>query len=332
MGQEKIKSCQKIVLFSCEASPVRGAGHAVRCSALADALVEKGWRCAFVTSQETYNFIPSLSRFERIDPGKFLVKPIESHLFVVDNYDLDASYEKNFRAYAKKIMVIDDLANRPHDCDILLDQTYGRNAEDYRALVPQDCEILAGSTYALLRPEFAKMRPRALEKRRKTTKIKRILVSLGGGDSQNYTIKALQMIKESDFSGMIDIVLGFKAPHFETVQKYAQALPNDCTIYIDADMPQLMHEADLAIGAAGSTIWERACLGLPSVLIQVADNQSFCFSKISEICSTLTAENNNFNKLFASIERNYQDSVSKSINITDGQGAQRIINLLKGIY
>ena len=183
---------KKIVFFRCEASSIIGAGHAMRCSVLADALSEKGWVCQFVTSQVTYDFILALSRFERVDPNTFYEDPVECDLLVVDDYSLDEFYENHFRSHAQKIMVIDDLANRPHDCDLLLDQTYGRNAEDYHLLVPETCDILAGSEYALLRPEFAKLRSKALEKRKNTTEVKKILVSMGGSDPKNFTLEALK--------------------------------------------------------------------------------------------------------------------------------------------
>jgi UDP-2,4-diacetamido-2,4,6-trideoxy-beta-L-altropyranose hydrolase len=281
-------SSEKLAIFRFEASPTIGAGHAIRSIVLSDALVEEGWFCKVVTTLTTYDFIPKLGRFERIEPDDFQNIPCKCDLLVIDNYELDHTYESQFRSYAKKIMVIDDLANRKHDCDILLDQTYGRDAGDYKDLVPQHCKTLAGSDYVLLRKEFIKLRPIALEKRRNITEVKRILVSMGGSDPKNYTLKALEIIKESGFRGEIDIVLGFKPSNLEAVKSCIATLPNNCTIHLDADMAKLMYEADLAIGAAGSSVWERCCLGLPQVLIVIANNQkqiyenlinsAFCYS------------------------------------------------------
>lgn len=269
----------KTVFLRFEASVTIGAGHAIRCCVLGDALVEQGWICKIITTQESYDFIANLSRFDRIEPDVFYHHPSVCDLLVVDYYDLDESYEQHFRQYAKKIMVIDDLANRKHDCDILLDQTDGRDASDYQVLVPEHCKVLAGGDYILLRRAFLKLRPKALEKRRRTTEVKRILVSLGGSDPQNHTLKALEMIKESGFQGAIDIVLGFTAQHLQSVQDHIDKLPNKCKIYIDPDMPKLMYEADLAIGASGSSVWERCCLGLPQYIMQTAENQSTIFKK-----------------------------------------------------
>lgn len=273
-------SQNKKAYFRFEASPAIGAGHAMRSTVIADALAEKGWDCQIVTLKESYDFIKNLDRFKRVEPDDFYNNPPECDLLVFDHYDLDHVYESHFRTSAKKIMVIDDLADRQHDCDILLDQTYGRDAEDYKKLVPANCEILAGSDYVLLRKEFINLRPKALEKRKNTKEIKRILVSLGGSDPKNFTLNALQMIKESDFKGAIDIVLGFSAPNIESVKKYADSMGNDYTIHTNADMPTLIYDANLAIGAAGSSVWERCCLGLPQVLMVTAENQQLIYENL----------------------------------------------------
>ena len=181
----KSQETQRIAYFRCEASSDRGAGHAIRCGVLADALIEMGWKCRFVTSHDSYAFISALSRFERVDPEEFYESPLNINLLVVDNYDLDVSYETHFRPYANKILVIDDLANRSHDCDILLDQTYGRNPDDYWDLVPRGAIVLAGSEYVLLRPEFVHLRYQALEKSDGTNVN---TFNLGGNNSLTVTL------------------------------------------------------------------------------------------------------------------------------------------------
>jgi UDP-2,4-diacetamido-2,4,6-trideoxy-beta-L-altropyranose hydrolase len=262
----------KLALFRFEANFSIGAGHAIRSCVIADELVERGWSCKIITTQKTYDFIPALSRFERINPDDEVRQ--KADLLVVDYYGLDHDYESKMRKYARKIMVIDDLANRQHDCDILLDQTYGRAADDYKTLVPGHCEILTGIDYVLLRKEIRQMRDKALEKRRSTTKVERILVSLGGSDPQNYSLKALEMIVKSEFQGKIDVVLGFTSTNREALEAYTLEHKLDVTFHVNADMAQLMYDADLCIGAAGSSVWERLYLGLPQVLIQTADNQA----------------------------------------------------------
>lgn len=309
----------KLALFRFEASSAIGAGHAIRSCVLADALKEEGWECKLVTSGTSYDFIETLKRFERIDPEIFYKNPLICDLLVIDHYELGEAYEKHFREYAKKIMVIDDLANRKHVCDVLLDQTYGRTIEAYRDLVPPDCKTLTGSDYVLLRKEFTVLRPKALAKRRTTKEVKRILVSMGGSDPGNYTLKALEMIKESGFRGHIDVVLGFSATHYEVVEEYLKTLPNISTIHTNADMPQLILDADLAIGAAGSSVWERACLGLPQVLMQTADNQTINFSLLKKIGAHAP--------LSESLKK--KSSTVYTLLKIDGFGINRIVSYLK---
>lgn len=311
----------KTALFRFDASPNLGAGHAIRSSVIADALMAKGWQCKIITSANTYEFIPNLARFERLEPDEFYARPIKCDLLVVDNYDLDEKYEQHFRHVAKKILVIDDLANRKHHCDILLDQTYGRDANDYKKLVPSHCKILAGSDYVLLRKEFIQLRPKALAKRRNTKEIKRILVSMGGSDPKNYTLKALAMIKKAGFKGAIDIVLGFSSQNLTTVKKYIRELPNECTIHTNADMAKLTYNADVAIGAAGGSVWERCCLGLPQILMVTADNQKKIYENL--IKSKIV-----FPILFLNQCIKSKPQSKTLFTIIDGGGTKRILNEL----
>lgn len=310
------ESNPKYAIFRFEASNAVGAGHAIRSGVLADALVAQGWTVDMVTSAETVAFIKALSRFTRIDPDAFYRDPLPCDLLVVDNYDLDAAYEKHFRSTSKKIMVIDDLVNRPHDCDVLLDQTYKRNPDDYKPLVPAHCTVLAGTSYALLRSEFAQLRPKALEKRRNTSDVNRILISMGGCDSQNFTLRALELIKEAGFLGAIDVVLGFQAPNEGAVRTYIKSLPNECTLHVNADMPTLMYNADFAIGAAGSSIWERCCLGLPQYLFQVADNQSEAITLFTQ---------SDFKTMLDHVRKNYQEYTTNTSPEIDGLGYSRVL-------
>jgi UDP-2,4-diacetamido-2,4,6-trideoxy-beta-L-altropyranose hydrolase len=191
---------------------------------------------------------------------------------VVDSYALDRKWEKFLRPYVNKIMVIDDLANRAHDCDLLLDQNYYRGIEHrYDGLVPLVCRKLLGPEYALLRPEFHQAKKNL---RKRDGKIRRILVFFGGSDPTNETKKALEAIKLLNRPEIaIDVVVGAANPHQEEIKYICSEMPNTTYHCQVENMVELMAAADLAIGAGGATTWERLYLELPTIAIAVAENQ-----------------------------------------------------------
>jgi len=172
-------------------------------------------------------------------------------------------------------MVIDDLADRAHDCDLLLDQNLGRSAADYAAHVPPACKMLIGPRYALLRPEFAALRPQSLA-RRAQPELKHLLITMGGVDKDNATSRVLEALRTCDLPQHchITVVMGPHAPWLEEVRRLAATMPWATEVLVNIrDMAVLMAKSDVAIGAAGSTSWERCALGLPTVQLILADNQ-----------------------------------------------------------
>ena len=169
-------------------------------------------------------------------------------------------------------MVIDDLADRPHDCDLLLDQNLYEGLERrYDGLVPDHCERLLGPRYALLRPEFAAARKTL---RHRDGRVRRILVFFGGSDLSNETAKALEAIRLLNRTDIaVDVVVGVSNPKGDQIREICRGMPNIHFHLQVENMAELMALADLAIGAGGTTTWERCCLGLPSLVLVLADNQ-----------------------------------------------------------
>lgn len=323
----------KTAFFRFDASSTIGAGHAIRSCVIADALKEKGWKCCLVTQRNSYEFIQDLKRFEIIDPQDFYDNPVFHDLLVIDHYDIEVTSENYFRPYAKKILVIDDLANRLHECDILLDQTYGRDAKDYKDLVPKHCKILTGIDYVLLRKEFVLLRPKALEKRKNTKEINRILISMGGGDSIKYTLKALKIIAESGFKGELDVVIGLQEKGRTEIENTLKTISNQSKIYVNPNMAQLTYEADLALGAAGSSVWERAYLGLPQVVMMTADNQKFSLSKIRDFCYVMDSNqiklNIEFSKLINFLNQNFSEHSKKLFSLINLKRTNNIFRFIE---
>ena len=191
---------------------------------------------------------------------------------VVDHYALDREWETRLRPYVRKIMVIDDLADRRHDCDLLLDQNLFENQESrYNGLVPPHCQKLLGPRYALLRPEFLSARQTL---RVRDGSIKRILIFFGGGDPSNETAKALEAVEQLNRPDIaVDVVVGGANPYKEQIQGVCAGLTNAAWHCQITNMAQLMAAADLAIGGGGTTTWERSCLELPCLITAIAFNQ-----------------------------------------------------------
>jgi UDP-2,4-diacetamido-2,4,6-trideoxy-beta-L-altropyranose hydrolase len=230
-------------------------------------------------------------------------------------------------------MVIDDLADRAHDCAILLDQTAGRVEDAYRPLVPADCRLLLGSDYALLRAEFADRRSEALAARAQRDGLRRVLVAFGSTDPENGTGLALDAIAQSGLAVETDVMLGHAAPWIEDVRRRAAGLPVPGRVHVGvADPWELMAAADLAIGAPGTTSWERCCLGLPSLLLEMADNQKFnarilAASGAAEVVGTVPAVT--AADLAAALKRltpaRLRELSTKAAACCDGGGVDRVV-------
>lgn len=256
----------------------------MRCLALADALKAEGWKTAFALRSGTKEMLPGSvikghdellleTHFEDTALLKTF-RPNGIDLFVVDHYGLGADFETTSRELAKLVLVIDDMPNREHNCDILVDQTPGREEKDYRPLLPDNCQIFSGAEFALLRPEFSRLRDKSLERRNYDRPLKRVLVSMGGGNGNHLSEMVINGIAESALPVSIDLVLNPGNRHLSNLQKQIAELRLDAEIHVGTDrMAELMVEADLAIGAAGVTSLERCCLGLPSITIVCAENQ-----------------------------------------------------------
>lgn len=299
-----------LVVFRADASIQIGTGHVMRCLTLADELTRQGQECRFICRehsghlgdlinskgygltllppppdqplQQTNSASDDYARWlgvpwqedanQTLDAISTLKKP---YWLVVDHYALDAKWERMLSSTVSRIMVIDDLANRPHECALLLDQNLGRVKSDYDGLLPAECQRLIGARYALLRPEFAALREQSLS-RRKIPELKRILISLGGVDRANVTGQVLTALARSSLPAgtELDIVMGASAPYLDEVRQQAAQLPFKATVSVNVkDIAERMYFADLSIGAPGGTSWERCCLGVPAVLVILAENQ-----------------------------------------------------------
>ncbi|GLR64424.1 UDP-2,4-diacetamido-2,4,6-trideoxy-beta-L-altropyranose hydrolase [Marinospirillum insulare] len=364
------------VTFRVDASLEIGTGHVMRCLTLANALKEQGAECHFICRKHPGNLIetvqqvgfqvhsltaqkksltnnqpPNQSNKEKplfhaawlgttqaqdAEECEAILKQLQPDWLIVDHYALDKTWQQALKPYYKKLMVIDDLGDREHLADLLLDQNYGSTAEKYQNLVPENCKLLTGTHYALLRPEFAQWREYSIKRRSKNTQIKNILITLGGADPDNYTAKILAQLAKSELNPQteITVIMGATAPHLEAINQQAAALPISTQVKANvSNMAELMSKADLAIGAAGATTWERCCLGLPTIQLVIAENQRKTAQALAKASIVKILHHpNNLPQLLAHAPDWLIENAIKARQITDGLGVERVAEEFKPPY
>ncbi len=278
------------IAFRADASGTIGTGHVMRCLTLATEMRTQGATVTFIAREEPGHLndllrargfsviaLPAGGVLDwAVDAGQtrhaLEGRGAPCDWLVVDHYALDEKWERALRSWAKRILVVDDRADRPHDCDCLLDQNQVAGMRTrYDGKLPGSCITLLGPEYALLQPEYREWRPRVRARR---GPISRVLVYFGGTDPDDLTGRALSALLVASRPGLeVDAVLPRSAPHLDAVRACAATHPG---VRLHHDLPSLaplMAAADLAIGAGGATSWERLCLGLPAMVITIADNQ-----------------------------------------------------------
>ncbi|WP_051201994.1 UDP-2,4-diacetamido-2,4,6-trideoxy-beta-L-altropyranose hydrolase [Ferrimonas senticii] len=361
-----------VALFRVDASTQMGCGHVYRCLTLAQSLRGTGLRCHFVCREHAghlgalitangfeLTLLPpsevSLLASERQPYQQWLgaswqqdaqqtlavvdelgIAAVE--LLVVDHYGLDARWQQLLRRRCRRILVLDDLADRPLDADWVLDQTFGRQAEDYRhCLRRSDAQVLAGAEYALLRPEFAQLRSQALARRQQPLAIPRLLLTLGGADPENHSATVLRSLAEAFRPQQlaVDLVIGASNPHVTELAGLVERLPLSVQLHVATSrMAELMVAADLAIGAAGTTSWERCVLGLPTLTLCLADNQRQVLANLAQ-CGAIAplaidalAEPKALKRAIEATLQQRHEMQSAAVAITDGLGVKRVLMAL----
>jgi len=288
------------ILFRVDATDEIGSGHFMRCLNLADALKRVSTKICFISrnlpcyleellAEKQYEFLSfgsclNAGQLDDLAHSKWLgTSQAQDALetialsgnswdwIVVDHYGIDARWETKLRLSTNKILVIDDLADREHDCDVLLDQNLFADADTrYISKVPVDCVLLLGSRFALLHSEFVELRKHA---KARTGRIKRILIFFGSVDSDNHTaiaIKALENINASSL--MVDVVISIQNPFLEQIKSLC--ISNKFTFHVQTrHMATLIQKADFAIGAGGISTYERLFLRLRAILKPISFNQ-----------------------------------------------------------
>ena len=287
------------VIFRLDSSDLIGSGHVFRCLNLSDSLTKLGIKPSFICRNHEGSLInlikdngytvhcltkPSeelsgksnlysnwLSVSQKKDALETvnILKAHEMPILVIDHYGIDIKWEQIVRKVTHKLFVIDDLANRKHDCDFLLDQNLQTNSNRYNNLVSNSCKLFLGPKFALLDKNFLK----ASKERSFKNYFIKVLIFLGSYDINNETAKAVKGVYKSGLNNIeVAVIVGSKNPHKKEIKKLCKTYDYNFFCQVD-NMAEFISNADVGIGACGSSSWERCYLGLPTITTVLADNQ-----------------------------------------------------------
>jgi UDP-2,4-diacetamido-2,4,6-trideoxy-beta-L-altropyranose hydrolase len=352
------------IVFRCDASLKIGIGHVMRCMALAMQMRKDNFNVIFVCRDHDGNLIEFIGKTFQVytlksdldasqaandNYGNWLgvsqefdakqtleiIHKIAPQLIIVDHYALDEAWELYIKSHAViEICVIDDLANRRHCSDYLIDQTLNRQPEEYASFVPNSTKLLCGINFALVRDEFAVYRQRSLVRRR-DFQLKRVLISIGGTDPTNISKAIMDEILNvcRQLEIQIDLVLGHNNPWVSSFISF-QRKNKDLLRIIQStnNMAEIMTAADIAIGASGTSSWERCVLGLPTIQIIQVENQRDIALALERVGAVKLVHE--IDQITPLIERagTWMHNVSeKAKTICDGRGLQRVLQQMRFI-
>jgi UDP-2,4-diacetamido-2,4,6-trideoxy-beta-L-altropyranose hydrolase len=348
------------IVIRTDASHFIGIGHVMRCLTLAQQLREKGGSVSFacrpqvgdlidyilkykfevirlqpVVSSEKFNYcikdyINWLQRSIQDDALDFLACARDFDIVITDHYAIGKKWQSIVRdATGCKIVAIDDL-KREHEADLLIDQTFGRNAAAYSTVKT----ALTGSLYAIVQPMFANVRENAYD-RLSMQSPTRVLVSMGGVDGDNVTLSVVKHLStKSDLA--ITVTLSPRAPHYKSVASFCSKNSNIVHVDFVEDMASTMINNDIAIGAPGATSWERACLGLPSIMIPIAENQieiaRIFQEKNASVILNLSQLDTELSNAIDKIESDWHNYRLANLSICDGLGVYRVVAEIEQLF
>jgi len=350
------------IVIRTDASVHIGTGHVMRCLVLAKALKKNGHDVCFITRAQQGDMVDFISQqsfrvmklglplsplvpqnnadysawlqVSELDDANNSIALVDSaDLIIIDHYGINALWEQQVKTQLQcHIMAIDDLV-RAHSADIILDQTFSRQASEYMSATKN---VLTGCQFALLAPRFSELRESASCKRLNITNPK-VLISMGGIDNPNASLQVLHCLELLPLKPIVTVLLGMRSPHYEKVKAFCQTRPEWIThIEFTHSMPELMLEHDLAIGAPGSTSWERACLGLPSIVVPLAENQQKICSVLESVGAVLRVELNHIKDellpAYHHILDNWIAYQKINFSLCDGLGVQRVVQRIEHLF
>ena len=350
---------KKQIVIRVDSGNIIGFGHAMRCLTIANEMKKNDYDVYVISNRERNNLsqlflknghkiihiktkkigLKKINEIYDLEQTKKILKKINKKidLLLVDNYSLGFRWEKSLRQLVSKIIVVDDLNNRKHDCDLIIDQGLHINMKNaYTNLVPKKCKILLGPKYAILRPEFGIIRQKLKKSNRE---INKIMISFGGSDPNGDTMKALNGINkiQKRIFG-IDVIIGKSNREYRKIKKMCENMKKTRYFYNTTRVAAIMSKSDVAIGSGGSTTWERCCLGIPAIVSIASKDQSEATKILdSKKCIINLGESKRVKELdymekINGITYNKLNKMRKNcMKIVDGNGTSRVIQNILSI-
>ncbi|WP_154140339.1 UDP-2,4-diacetamido-2,4,6-trideoxy-beta-L-altropyranose hydrolase [Photobacterium damselae] len=340
------------IVFRVDSSINIGSGHIMRCLVLADELnklecsiyfaclpqegdlisyvKQRGYDVVLLSSPlnplipiNDSDYKAWLLRSSKEDALDFIELVENADIVITDHYSIGREWQSYVRKYLNCFIVaIDDLV-REHDADLIIDQTLGRLANEYSG----KARVLAGSQYAMLAPNFSGLRQEAISRTLSSNISPKVLVSMGGIDKPNATLHVLQSLVEIS-RARLTVLLSPRSPNYASVKTWCEQYPNVFHKDFEENMAKLMMKHDIAVGAPGTTSWERACLGLPSILIPLAENQRTICEQLllndAIVCVSLEDIAEGLDEAYNTILDNWLSFVKANLKLCDGLGVKRI--------
>ena len=344
----------------------------MRCLTLAEILSVSGHRVSFVSREHTGNLnalvetrgytlnpLPTVQETARVVCQKpqhaswlgchwredalqvsSLLTTANVDWLVVDHYGIDVRWCRKLRGCCKRLMVIDDLADRPLDCDLLLDTGPGKNESDYHELIPAGAQLLLGERYALLRDEFRELRQQAQEKRQVIGQVRNVLVTLGGMDQRNLLPGLIETLTSANEKLCVTVVVSSASPNYLRIRETSENHPDVRILSDIEDMASVILDADVAIGAGGVSAYERCSLGLPTITIAIANNQRHFVEQL-EIRGAVTHVDLSVLSVEQIVEKLISSAAEldalkaqsrKAMALVDGKGAERVVSMMEKLH
>ena len=335
-------------LFVFDASNKTGGGHAIRCCAIAEELQTQNWNNTLLCSSESFDFMPHLNKvFGEIAncPNSFEAikstleeKRKKYDLLIIDSYNISYEVEILIGSYADRILIVDDLADKKHACTNIININPVYKYSDYSSFIPEKRDVLIGPQYAILRKQFIKIREESISYRKNNSnKVDNILVVFGASDPNEILEPVLRSINESKFDGVVNVLSGLTQYKNINIEEIISSKNIKVILHsFIKNISEKMMEADLCIGSSGTLSWERSCMGLPSIIIQTAENQkstaeyldeygaAINLGKFQNIMSGYSVLKDKINHLISDdVERN--NMKNKCYSLVDGRGVRRIV-------